>query len=157
MARLNPQLHLFGRKVRVEVRSASEFNIQVAVADTLRRFGSPNWMWTHIPNGEERAAEITVVRDKLGNAVQRRRSQAGERLKRAGLKPGWPDLLLVSPKSIVHSLELKANGNKLTEAQEQYRDGCLKHGHPWACAWSYREAVDVLTRWGALKTKVAVQ
>jgi hypothetical protein len=151
------QLKLFGRSVRSNVRSASEFNIQCAVADTLRRFCADGWRWTHIPNGEARTAEIITTRDIVGRVVHRRRSQAGERLKRAGLKPGWPDILLISPGGVAFSLELKAHGGRLTEAQEQYRDECLRLGHPWACAWGYRQAIDTLTEWGALKTKVNVQ
>lgn len=148
---------LFGRKLATGLPPPSEFNLQCAVADTLRRFCNIGWRWTHIPNGEARTAEIITSRDILGREVHRRRSQAGERLKRAGLKPGWPDLLLVAPNGIAHSLELKAHGRGLSEAQEQYRDHCLALGHPWACASSYKDAVGVLTLWGALKTRVAMQ
>ena len=57
----------------------SEFRIQCAVADYLRRGVADGWLWNHFPAGELRTEET------------------GGRLKRAGLQPGWFDLVLISP------------------------------------------------------------
>ena len=71
------QLSLFkGRKQRgVAPPPPKEFALHCAVADTVRRWILPGWIWTHFPAGEARSA-IT-----------------GARLKRMGLARGFPDLL----------------------------------------------------------------
>ena len=75
------QLSLFkGRRQRGSLPPpAPEFSIQCMVADDLRRFAHPEWQWCHVPNGG--------LRNKI-TAYQ---------LKRAGVKPGWPDMLLLDP------------------------------------------------------------
>jgi hypothetical protein len=142
------QLHLF-RSRRQHGRAPPEpleFEVHCMVADTLRRWASPNWVWTHIPLGEDRSA-VT-----------------GARLKRMGANPGWPDFLLIAPRDHAprwcrrpHFLELKRHGGRLTEAQAGFALWCELNGCPHAVASSYRQAVEVLKGWGALRAGVHVQ
>jgi hypothetical protein len=58
------------------VPAAKEFSIHCAIADVVRRWCRPDWVWTHLPFGEHRSA-IT-----------------GARLKRMGVNRGWLILFL---------------------------------------------------------------
>ena len=59
--------------------SAPERSTHIAVADMLGKLAAPGWWFSHIASGELRT-EAT-----------------GRLLKRMGLKPGIPDLLLIAP------------------------------------------------------------
>jgi hypothetical protein len=139
------QLHLFrSRRQRgVVAPLALEFELQCAVADTLKRWHAPNWVYTHVPLGEERTA------------------MAGARLKRMGTMPGWPDFVLLAPKdhptARPHFLELKRRGAKLSEPQAAFALWCGLNGCPFAIADRYDLAVKILQTWGALRTGVHVQ
>jgi hypothetical protein len=140
------QLHLFkSRRQRgVAAPPPLEFAVHCAVADTLRRWATPGWIWTHLPMGE------------LRDAV------TGARLKRMGVQPGWPDLILIPPAGPKfwqrpHFLELKRRGGKLTEHQAGFALWCKLNGCPHAVADSYEAAVKILQRWGALMDRVKVQ
>jgi VRR-NUC domain-containing protein len=140
------QLHLFKssrqRGVAVDVRG-SEFQLQCAVADTLKRWAAPNWVYTHIPLGEERT------------------TAAGARLKRMGTMPGFPDFILLppagAPEPHAHFLELKRQGGKLSELQASFQLWCMLNGYPFAVADSYEAALAILQQWGAVRTGVHVQ
>jgi hypothetical protein len=139
------QLHLFkSRRQRgTKPPPAFEFNVQCKIADDLRRWATPNWIWTHFPAGERR--------DPI----------TGARLKRMGLKPGWPDLVLIPPKGHPngrpHFLELKRAGGTLTEAQAGFRLWCMLNECPFVCVDDYKAAVTILQQWGALRSGVHVQ
>jgi hypothetical protein len=141
MPRAASQLSLFkGRRQRgVRAPSAKEFSLHVMVADTLRRWASPSWRWTHFPSGENRSA-IT-----------------GARLKRMGVQRGWPDFLLLAPDETgLHFLELKRRGQKLTADQTDLHLWCVLHGYPFATVDNYEMALTVLRQWGAVRTSVRV-
>lgn len=134
------QLHLFRRGHKPErPKPALEFQTACAFADTLDRCADPDWRWTHFPAGE------------------RRTDAAGARLKRQGLKPGWPDYLFISPAGALHFLELKRGAAPLTYEQKSFRDWCAAHGVPWRCARSYEDAVAIVSRWGVLHREVKPQ
>lgn len=141
------QLHLFKSRRQRGVRPppAPEFKTQCALADTLRRWATPTWLWTHIPLGEERP------------------DAAGARLKRMGTMPGWPDFILLPPKEspIVrpHFLELKrrGRGDDLTDLQLAFRLWCLLNDCPHEVVDNYDAAVEILKAWGALRSGVHVQ
>jgi hypothetical protein len=139
------QLQLFGsrRQRGRALPKPLEFEVHCMVADTLRRWASPNWVFTHLPMGE------------------RRDTITGARLKRMGTQPGWPDFLLIAPRQHhsprPHFLELKRRGAKLTEAQAGFALWCKLNDCPHVVAHSYEEAVAVLKGWGALWTGVKVQ
>jgi hypothetical protein len=139
------QLQLFGSR-RQRGRQAPpplEIAVHCQVADALRDWASPHWQWTHIPLGEDRSA-VT-----------------GAKLKRMGVTPGWPDFLLIAPGNHPvarpHFLELKRRAHRLKGAQGEFEQWCERNGCPHAVASSYRQAVEVLKGWGALRTGVHVQ
>jgi len=140
------QRDLFKRTVRRP--PAPEFAMQCVVADALRRFAKPTWIWNHIPGGEERPAEY-----RNGKRV----SFAGARLKRAGFQPGWPDFMLIAPGGKLHCLELKRKGNKPTADQAAFRLWCLLNGVPHGLAYSVKDAFTFLEQWGVFREGVHLQ
>jgi hypothetical protein len=114
----------------------SEFQIQCAVADLLRVGCAPGWLWNHFPAGELRTDET------------------GARLKRAGLQPGWSDLVLVGPTGVHYWLELKQEKGKLSEAQWTFATQMHLRGVPHRVARSVKEAEKILTEWGAISTRI---
>lgn len=135
------QLNLFGgpkqrgRKPPTPV----EFIIQVMVADTLRRFMSPAWRFTHVPLGEKR--------DKVTAA----------RLKRMGTTPGWPDLQFCGPDRTMLFLELKRYRQDLTDEQDEIRRHIEACGFPYRMADSYDAAIKILQDAGILPRGLKVQ
>lgn len=116
----------------------TEYEMQVTVAEALSRFCTPGWVWTHFPAGEHRHPAVAA------------------RLKKMGLKPGWPDLLLISPNGVLHSMELKRDKGRLRPDQLDYRDVCRTRRLPWAVARSVDEALAQLRRWGALSARLTM-
>ena len=111
----------------------SEKSIHFAVAGYLNLFLDPDWRCTHIPNGEHRD----------------RRTAA--KLKRMGVKSGWPDFILVSPRGQTYFMELKRVGGRLSESQNDYRAWCIKLGIPYVVAYSLDEAIAALKTWGCVR------
>jgi hypothetical protein len=144
------QLSLFkGKRQKGELpKSPLEFEIQCALADTLRKGGCvKGWIWTAFPAGEERPSFI----DSRGRRV----SPSGDRLKRQGLNPGFFDMLFISPTGIHHWLELKRDEKaKLSEEQAAFSLAMIARGVPCEVAHSYDQAVVILRRWGALRVTV---
>ena len=126
------QIDLFTRRPR-KPPSAPEFSLHCMVADVLDRWASPGWRFTHFPSGE--------LRNKITAA----------RLKRMGVKPGWPDFILLSPASVAHFLELKRRGERLSDSQDEFADWCAAHGYPFACCDDFRAALTVLKGWSAVR------
>jgi hypothetical protein len=120
-----------------------EFAVHCQVADTLRRWATPDWMWTHVPLGE------------------RRSPVTGARLKRMGTQRGWPDFILIAPLDYYvlrpYFLELKRRGGKLSAPQAAFAAWCSVHHCPHAVADSYDTAVKVLQDWGAVRAGVHMQ
>jgi hypothetical protein len=135
------QLSLFGGKRQRGLRppKAKEFVLHVLVADILRKWGTTGWRWTHLPFGEKR------------NVI------TGARLKRMGAQRGWPDFILLSPyPPTVHFLELKREGAALTDEQGELSEWLLLHGYKYAVADNFRDAVNILRDWGAVRASVAI-
>ena len=151
------QLSLFKSKRQHGVKAppAKEINTHFMVADTLRRWQTPGWRWTHFPAGEWRHP---------GTAM---------RLKRMGVQVGWPDFILLSPKTgagsilnpltlraetlfpgRVHFLELKRKGQKLSEFQEAFAGFCISNGYAYYWADNFKDALAQLKTWGAVRASV---
>ena len=138
MARRPGQLNLFTGRTRAPP-APKEFELHVMVADTLRRWLSPDWKFTHIPNGELRSPST------------------GARLKRMGVIPGWPDFVLLSGDTgIAHFLELKRRGMGLSDEQADFADFCSHHGLPYAICDTFDSALTQLLTWGAVLDKVRI-
>ncbi len=128
-----------GRKPRARKAPAirpKEILLHMSVAKILREHCLPEWQWCHIPNGE--------LRDK----------RTAGKLKQMGAKPGWPDFVLIPPAGQLHSLELKRIGETLSDAQEDFRGWCIRHGVPYCVAWTIDEALAALDAWGCLRIKI---
>ena len=111
-----------------------EIVLQMAVAHLLRRLCRPDWKWGHYPAGELRTPATAA------------------KLRAMGTQKGWPDFLLINPAGLMHALELKRQGETLSEAQEAFRTWCLEHGVPHAVADDFATATEILTAWGALRS-----
>jgi hypothetical protein len=111
---------------------ASEFELHCAVADTLRVSLTKGWWWTTIDHGEERPVT------------------AGERLKRKGVQPGLPDLLLIDADGKHYWIELKTNKGRLSADQKHFEE-MLGDRIWWAVAYGYEAAIDILKQIGAVR------
>jgi hypothetical protein len=126
----------------------TEFEIHCVVADLLRRWIEPGWMWFHPPNGGERPAVFIKGR---------RISIEGGRLKRMGAKPGVSDILLAkAPSAQLHALELKRRGEQPTDEQLAWLQEVEELGGVAGWADSVKGAVEVLKKWGALSTRIKI-
>jgi hypothetical protein len=122
---------------KVPKLAPKEIALHMAVADFLRRFARPDWRWTHFPAGEHRDVRVAA------------------KLKAMGLQRGWPDFVLISPAGLFHALELKRQGEDMTEDQAAFAQWCVEKGVPHAVARSLEEAIGKLTKWGAIRVPIA--
>jgi predicted type IV restriction endonuclease len=72
-----------------------------------------------------------------------------------GVQKGWPDFLLIAPGGRLHALELKRQGEVLSEDQEDFAAWCREQGVPFVYTDDLREAIVTLSGWGALRRAVA--
>jgi hypothetical protein len=144
------QLSLFKGKRQRGVRppAALEFGVHASLADLLRRFCDRSWIWTHFPSGEEREAKI------IGG---KRVSFAGQRLKRLGLRPGFPDLQFFHIEGRCAFLEMKRRGNKPDAEQLVVLQHLALAGHAVFWTDSFEQAVEWLKMQGILPSAVRVQ
>jgi hypothetical protein len=112
-----------------------EIVLHMAVAKLLREHCRPEWQWFHPGTGELRDLKTAV------------------KLKQMGLKPGLPDIALISPSGLFHGIELKREGELLSEDQENFRVWCTRRGVPFAVAYSFDEALIALDAWNVLRIK----
>jgi hypothetical protein len=133
----NPKLPLWTGEVisRESLPSPKELKLQFSVAKFLKGYCYADWRYTHFPAGELRDAKT------------------GAKLKRMGLKAGWPDFQIVSPKGLFHALELKRVGEDLNDNQDEFAAWCCAHGIPHAVVNTFKDAVKVLNDWGCLRIK----
>jgi hypothetical protein len=112
-----------------------ESEIQQQVRNYLAALGIDA---VHVPNGSVLAGD-KVARAKQSNA-----------LKRAGMMPGFPDLILFDRRARrVGFLELKSANGKVTPAQEQFQQRFVPvWGWPYAVVRSSQEAAAALHEWG---------
>ena len=138
---MSGQLHLFGGKRQrgIASPSPSEFQLHCAVADTGKRWLSDGWIFTHIASGERRD-QVTAAR-----------------LKRMGVTAGFPDLVFFGPRGQVCFVELKARNGRLSEAQTAVASHLVAAGHRYLCSNDYRDVIETLKGWGALRSIVNVQ
>jgi hypothetical protein len=115
-----------------------EFASHVLIADLLRRWCNPQWEWTHLPMGEKR---------HIGTAM---------RLKRMGVRPGWPDFMFVGPSEKIVWLELKRKGSKASEEQETIAQHLRDCGFDYLITDNVNEAVAFLKRLGILRATIGV-
>ena len=128
------------RVPKARYRIALEKEIHCMVADDLRRWCKPPWLWTHFPAGEART-ELT-----------------GALLKRMGTQPGWSDFLIIGPPAgRLHALELKRAGRKPTPTQNAFLEAVRGAGGLSGWVDNYPDAVSILVAWGVIPNKIRVQ
>src|SRR5262245_8096240 len=129
------QLSLFKGKRQRGVRPPTprEFLTHVALADLLRRWCPVEWLWTHFPAGEDRG-HVWIKGE--------RRSPAAEKLKRMGLRPGFPDFQFFHIKGDCLFLELKRQrGGRQSDDQERVTAHLQRAGHRVHLAYTLDDAV----------------
>lgn len=103
-----------------------EDQLQTSVAAYLdRALPSSSW-WTATANGAF-----------LGGDTKRRAIQSA-RMKRAGVKNGTPDILILWDGRLF-TIELKVGKGKLTDAQRDASDAIVNAGGGWTCARSIED------------------
>jgi hypothetical protein len=113
------------------------FQLHLAVANYLRAYGRPEWLWSHFPAGEKRDPRTAA------------------KLKAMGVQRGWPDFLLIGPGGRLHALELKRRGEVMTEDQETFAAWCSENGVPHVCADHLGRALATLSDWGVVRVRIA--
>jgi hypothetical protein len=129
-----------GRNVRPRKATTirpKESILHFAVAKLLREHCLETWQWFHIPNGE--------LRDK----------RTAGKLKQMGLKAGLPDIALIGPTGIFHALELKRQGEDLSDAQENFQLWCIRHNVSHSVAYTFDHALAALGGWGCLRIRLS--
>jgi hypothetical protein len=122
---------------RYRSRPIPERVLHIQIADTLKRFVKPDrWQWTHIPSGEYRTKETAGL------------------LERMGVKPGWPDFILINWTGAVYFLELKSERGYLSEHQSAFFQAMRARGIDCRVARSYDEAIKILSGWGVINAGI---
>ena len=139
VTRRTPPLLLLAEGRRTRPRKAPvdrprELALHMAVVDALAKLGDSAWRWTHFPAGEHRDVRTAA------------------KLKRMGVKRGWPDIILVSPAGAFHGLELKRDDKaELTEDQELFRFWSVRGGIRYAVVSTLDEALATLAGWHVIR------
>jgi hypothetical protein len=128
-----------------------EFATHATLADILKRWCNPHWKWTHLPLGEHREHRINPRTGK-------RYSPSGQRLKRMGVNPGWPDFIFVGPEQQVFWLELKRRrSGRLSEDQSDVLAHLVACGFAVLVTTSLDDAVATLKQAGILRSTMELQ
>jgi hypothetical protein len=128
-----------GRKPRPREAPASrpkEITLHMAAAKVLRDHCLSDWQWTHVGAGE--------LRD----------IRTAGKLKATGVRRGWPDFVLVPPIGRLHCLELKRQGEELSEDQENFQIWCVRHGTPYVVARNLDQVLVAFDVWGCLRIQI---
>jgi hypothetical protein len=117
-----------------------EFASHCVVADLLKRWCSSQWRYTHLPMGEKRAPATAM------------------RLKRMGVKPGWPDFQFAGPQHQMFFLELKRKGSgRISEEQADVLAHLIACGFGVLVTDSVDDAVATLKDLGILPNTIEMQ
>jgi hypothetical protein len=94
-------------------------------------------LWFHPPNGAY-----------LGGSS---RGRAGAQMKSQGLKPGVPDIVILTPAPTNGKpcfIELKTKTGRLTAAQDKWRLALIDLGYNWALCRGIDDVISILDEWG---------
>lgn len=112
-----------------------EYALQCRVVDYLAALPAVGF-FHHSPNGS-----------KLHGTAQQRKITGG-RLKRAGTRAGYPDLLLYASGGRVGHLELKSEKGSLSATQKDVRATLEALGHKYAVVKHTDDVKAALAAWG---------
>ena len=110
-----------------------ETALQIAIMAEMRKHGCEP---VAVPNG------AVLAGDAKARAIQM------NSLKRQGLKVGFPDLVALMPFGQVGFVEVKCEGEKLTDKQAEVHEWLLALGHRVAVCRSVEDVRDTLKEWG---------
>lgn len=125
---MNRSLHFHAKAKRARPEAA----LQRAICEHLRLVGTPGMIYFSLPNEGKRSP------------------QAGQELKRMGLRPGAADLCIVIG-GRAHFLELKSASGKQSKDQVTFAADCAIAGCPYELVNSIDHALRLLTAWGAIR------
>lgn len=108
----------------------SEHSIQSAIIQYLRAALPPSYKAIAIPNGGKR--------NRVTGAI----------LKREGVLPGAPDIMLVRNGGTVAFLEVKTAKGRLSKHQIAFRDWCGANAVPYAVVRGVGDVQVALKDWG---------
>lgn len=128
------RLHIL-RRTR-KPRDQAEHRLQKAVVQFMKLAARPGSFCFACPNG--------MVSDHVTVA----------RMKDAGLFPGVADLVVVLPSREIAFLELKTPTGRLQPSQKDFKTLCARYDIKYAIARTIDEAIEVLTKWGALQPQL---
>lgn len=114
---------------RPKAARRSETSLQMEVEAFLRVAWPAHLPYTHFPAGE--------LRDE----------RTGGKLKRMGLKTGWPDFQFIMPNGQAAFIELKVDDNDLSDEQIAVRAKLCALRCGYAVCRSLDEVEAVLARW----------
>ena len=123
--------------IRKPIINPKESKLHVATAELLEAHCLPEWRWTFMNRKAKDAREGAIF-------------------KKMGLKPAWPDFVLLSPRCVFHGLELKRVGEGLGKGQHEFRRWALSHGGEYEVADSFASVLRILGMWGCLRIKTSV-
>lgn len=117
-------------------RRAPEASLQRTVCEWLKLARLPNVIYFAVPNGMQSHPIIVA------------------RMKAQGLLPGVADLCIVKD-GRAYFLELKAPNGIQSPEQRSFQMACIAAATPYAIARDIKEAVTILTAWGAIRPDAA--
>ena len=133
------------RAPRPRVPLPLESETQKALVKLLDWALSPGWRYTANASGAWLSFDPGTA------------ARIGRWLREQGVKPGWPDIILIGPSGHFYGLELKrGDRGVMSDKQLEFQQHAGAHGWPYAVARSYDEAEAILRSWGALRPKRAV-
>jgi len=110
----------------------AETGLQVDILAELDKRG----LWgVHVPNGAVFAGDA------------RQRAIQSNSLKRAGMRPGFPDLLVYGPQGVGH-IEVKIEGEYATDLQMEIEHKLTGWGQRYAVCRSVADVAETLEDWG---------
>ena len=115
-----------------------ESNTQVAIVCYLRASLPASYRVISIPNGRFKADPTTIGR-----------------LKREGLTPGAPDLLILRNDGWFGAMEVKTDKGRLSPEQTEWADWQGQGGAAFAVVRSLDDAQETAREWGILRRKAA--
>jgi hypothetical protein len=114
-----------------------EMDLQIKVCSFLSEHATEeNFIFHSIPNeGLLKAAAGKALSFAMMN-----------NLKKMGLTPGAPDLIIVKGRRAFY-IELKKSGGKLSKNQEIFRDNIIKTRTKYSCCDNFDDVIETLKEW----------
>lgn len=106
--------------------------------DMLAHLAKLGFWGVHVPNG------TVLAGDGRQRAIQM------NALKRSGLRPGFPDLIVYGPDGKIGHIEVKREGEMATDTQMEIEHRLTGWGQLYAVCRSLLDVDDTLKGWGWL-------